>query len=166
LILSELPKNSARRRILRKFAAPKDFPEFSLEAMAESFHLAKHPKHRLTFPKSFYLYSREWKISKISIFSKRLRKFGAPKDFPEFSLEAMAESFHLAKHPKPRLTFPKSFHPFLPSEKSPIFSFYEAPKKFGASKNFGLHPQNFCDKLKFSWSRSPIRMTFYSTQKS
>ncbi|NEQ37350.1 MAG: hypothetical protein F6K40_14175 [Okeania sp. SIO3I5] len=97
--------------------------KFSPEAMAESFHLAKHPKGRLTFPKSFYLYSPEWKISKISIFSKRLRKFGAPKDFPEFSLEGTAKYFHRLKHPKPRLTFPKSFYLSLLSGKSPRFLF-------------------------------------------
>ncbi|MEM1168567.1 MAG: hypothetical protein AAGJ08_05665 [Cyanobacteria bacterium P01_H01_bin.35] len=102
--------------------------------MAESFHHLKHPKPRLAFPKSFYLYSREWKISHISIFSKRLRKFGALKDFPEFSLEAMAESFHRLKHPKPRLTFPKSFYLSFLSRKFPTFLFSASASESSARR--------------------------------
>ncbi|MGD1809388.1 hypothetical protein ACP6PL_28685 [Dapis sp. BLCC M126] len=39
-------------------------------------------------------------------------------------------------------------------------------KKFGASKDLGLHPHNLSDILKFSWRCSYIRMIFYSTKNS
>ncbi len=45
-----------------------------------------------------------------------------------------------------------------------IFAFCEAPEKFRASKDFRLHPHNFCDRIKLIWVSSPMRMTFYSTQ--
>ncbi|WP_293135683.1 hypothetical protein, partial [Okeania sp. SIO3I5] len=58
----------------------------------------------------------------------------------------------------------KIFHPSLLSRKPPTFSFSEAPEKNRASKNFRLHPGNFCDIVKFRWSHSPLPMTFYSTK--
>ena len=58
----------------------------------------------------------------------------------------------------------ESFHPFLLSGKPHTFSFYEAPEKIGASKNFRLYPHNFCDTIKFRWCNSPLRMIFYSTK--
>ena len=60
----------------------------------------------------------------------------------------------------------KFFHLSLLYGKPPTFSFSEAPEKIGASKDFGLHPHNFSDILKFKWSCSSIRMIFYSTKNS
>ena len=44
------------------------------------------------------------------------------------------------------------------------FSFSEAPKKIGTSKDFWLHPHNFCDIVNVSGGYSPIYMIFYSTK--
>ncbi len=54
--------------------------------------------------------------------------------------------------------------PFRFNGKSLTLSFYEAPEKNRASKDFPLHSHNFSDIINFSWGYSPIRMTFYSTK--
>ncbi len=58
----------------------------------------------------------------------------------------------------------KSFHPFLLTGKPQTFSFSEAPKKIGASKDFPLHPHKNFDIIKTISVYLPIVMTFYSTK--
>ena len=122
---------------LREFGAPKDFPEFSRIFPRRNGKIFSSPEASETsadFSQIFLFIFPEWKISKISIFSKRLRKFGAPKDFPEFSLEGTAKSFHRMKHPKPRLTFPKSFYLSFLSGKSPRFLFSASASESSARR--------------------------------
>ena len=56
-----------------------------------------------------------------------------------------------------------SIHTSSLSGKPPTFSFSEAPEKFGASKDFRLHPHKNSDMIKNMWRCSPVYMTFYST---
>ncbi|MGD1716810.1 hypothetical protein, partial [Dapis sp. BLCC M172] len=70
---------------LRKFGASKDFQKFSPEAMAEKFLFCEAPRNRgWFFRKSFHLFLRV-KNSQYFDSLRAAGKFGASKDFPEFS---------------------------------------------------------------------------------
>ncbi len=88
----------------------------------------------------------------------------------EFSPGEIPEIFSLGVAPRKNIyadfSLIKSFHPSLMSEKPQTFSFSEAPKKIGASKDFPLHPHKNSDIIKTSWGYSPINMIFYSTKNS
>ena len=62
------------------------------------------------------------------------------------------------------VNFPHRIFPSILSEKSLTFSFSEALKKIGASKDFRLYPHKNYDILKINWGHSSQCMIFYSTK--
>ncbi|NEP80034.1 MAG: hypothetical protein F6K39_18830 [Okeania sp. SIO3B3] len=118
-------------------AQVKDFHKFSPGAMPEIFSFCEVPTDIYLFlPKSFHPFLTSEKLPTF-LFSEAQEKFRASKDFHKFSPGAMPEIFSFCEVPTDIYLFlPKSFHPFLTSEKLPTFSFSEAQEKFRASKDF------------------------------